>query len=101
MLENYLSEKNEEGDGSGRHWTTAQERLALHLSRKIEEGGPIHLTYAVLNSYGFTQHCQGCFWVKSKIGPNKKHSEACRRRIEGEIANCRNDTRARMAFERL
>ena len=36
--------------------------------------------------HGFTQGCPGCIFAKTSHGPKRNHSEACRNRMEAEIA---------------
>ena len=35
---------------------------------------------------GFTQGCRGCTWAQNHLGHRAPHTEACRSRMEAEIA---------------
>ena len=50
--------------------------------------------------HGFSQGCPGCTWAQNQIGPRRRQSEACRRRLEEEIGKDASDTRAEKVKER-
>ena len=50
--------------------------------------------------YGFTQGCPGCRLAQTGIGPKRNHSEACRVRMESEIAKDALDERMGKAKDR-
>ena len=46
----------------------------------------VYLMPKDLFNYGYTQECPGCTFAQTGIGPKHNHSEACRLRMESEIA---------------
>ena len=50
--------------------------------------------------HGFTQGCPGCIYAQTSIGPERNHNEACRDRMESEIAKDETDKRAEKVKER-
>ena len=50
--------------------------------------------------YGYTQGCPGCTFAQTGIGPKRNHSEACRLRMESEIARDARDGRIEKARDR-
>ena len=60
----------------------------------------LYLKPADFKKYGFTQGCPGCTHAQTNIGPKRNHSEACRNRMESEIANNDEDERTGKVRER-
>ena len=48
----------------------------------------------------FTQGCPGCTFAQVGVGPKRGHNEACRKRMEEEIAKDASDKRADNVKER-
>ena len=60
----------------------------------------LYLKPADFRKYGFTQGCPGCTHAQTNIGPKRNHSEACRHRMESEIAKNNDDERTGKVRER-
>ena len=50
--------------------------------------------------YGYAQGCPGCTFAQTGIGSKRNHSEACRSRVESEIAKDARDGRMEKARDR-
>ena len=50
--------------------------------------------------FGYTQGCRGCTWQQNKVGPRPGHTEACRARLETEIAKVEDDDRMQTVQDR-
>ena len=61
----------------------------------------IYLKPDDFRKHGFTQGCPGCIFAQTSVGPKRNHSEACRNRMEAEIAKDPTDMRMTKANERI
>ena len=60
----------------------------------------VYIRPADFARHGFTQGCKGCTWQQNRVGPRPGQSEACRARMESEIAKNEDDDRMMKVQER-
>ena len=53
----------------------------------------IYIKPSDYDRHGHTQGCRACTWMQNRVGPRPGHTEACRSRMEGEIAKLDDDDR--------